>query len=144
MQGSRSGCAEQERVIVSLCNAFPEATVVDRRANPNYGYRAIHVIARISGKLVEIQVRTVLQHVWAELSEKLSDVHDPDIKYGGGPEMDRELLTRASHLVAKHEELEQTLHVEELPEDLSRMKKWLTEFLRKVVSDLESQKGQKQ
>lgn len=37
-----------------------------------------------SGKLVEVQIRTLLQHLWAELSEKVSDVVDKEIKYGGG------------------------------------------------------------
>jgi ppGpp synthetase/RelA/SpoT-type nucleotidyltranferase len=37
-----------------------------------------------SGKLLEVQVRTSLQHTWAELSEKLSDEFDSSIKYGGG------------------------------------------------------------
>jgi ppGpp synthetase/RelA/SpoT-type nucleotidyltranferase len=43
-----------------------------------------HVIVEASGKLIEVQVRTSLQHLWAELSEKLSDVVDGKIKYGGG------------------------------------------------------------
>jgi len=37
-----------------------------------------------SGKLIEVQVRTSLQHTWAELSEKLADEFDSSIKYGGG------------------------------------------------------------
>ena len=37
-----------------------------------------------SGKLIEIQVRTALQDAWAQSSEKLSDVLDRAIKYGGG------------------------------------------------------------
>jgi putative GTP pyrophosphokinase len=76
--------AEQERAVASLRTVFPEASVDDRRANPSYGYRAVHVIAKIFGVLVEIQVRTSLQHLWAEFSEKLSDVVDPSIKYGAG------------------------------------------------------------
>ena len=31
-------------------------------------------------------MRTSLQHLWAELSEKLSDIVDSAIKYGGGDE----------------------------------------------------------
>jgi putative GTP pyrophosphokinase len=95
--------AEQDRVVASLASVFPGASVVDRRANPSYGYRAVHVIAEIFGKLIEIQVRTPLQHLWAEVSEKFSDVFDPAIKYGGGNDKVRELLTRASELVPKHE-----------------------------------------
>src|SRR5437867_1522441 len=51
-----------------------------------------HLIVRISGALVDVQVRTSAQHLWAELSEKLSDVVDPGIKYGGGIEFAREAL----------------------------------------------------
>jgi len=94
---------EQEKVVGSLCRAFPKVSIVDRRANPSYGYRAVHVISTTSGKLVEIQVRTSLQHLWAELSEKLSDVSDHSIKYGGGPNETRSMLANASMLVAKIE-----------------------------------------
>ena len=68
-------------MVSSLTSLFENASVIDRRANPSHGYRAIHVIVRHEEKLVEIQVRTSLQHVWAELSEKMSDVFDPAIKY---------------------------------------------------------------
>ena len=98
--------AAQERVVESLRNVFPGASVVDRRANPSYGYRAVHVIVQISGKLIEIQVRSSLQHLWAELSEKFSDVVDPTIKYGAGPHEIQEMLTKASGTVAIFEELE--------------------------------------
>lgn len=83
---------EQESIAVALLFMWPGASVIDRRADPSHGYRAVHIIAKTSGKLVEIQVRTLLQHLWAELSEKLSDVFDPDIKYGGGHDAIRRLL----------------------------------------------------
>ncbi len=60
-------------------------------------------------KLIEIQVRTALQHTWAELSEKFSDVVDPAIKYGGGHEAIRALLAGTSELVAVIESSEQQL-----------------------------------
>src|SRR5262249_52796129 len=66
------GALEQDRAIQAICEAFPYADVVDRRAKPSHGYRAVHLIAEIHKKSVEIQVRTSLQHLWAELSEKLS------------------------------------------------------------------------
>ena len=77
---------QQEQFVSSLISDFPGASVIDRRANPSYGYRAIHIIVELAGKPVEIQIRTSLQHLWAEVSEKSSDVLDPTIKYGGGPE----------------------------------------------------------
>lgn len=57
-------------------------------------------------KLVEIQVRTALQHLWAEQSEKLSDIVDPAIKYGGGDLKIQESLKESSDLVAALESLE--------------------------------------
>ncbi|MBD0327118.1 MAG: hypothetical protein ICV68_11840, partial [Pyrinomonadaceae bacterium] len=85
--------AEQESVVQSLKSFFENTTIIDRREKPSHGYRAVHIIVKHSGKLIEIQVRTSLQHMWAELSEKYSDVVNPAIKYGGGDESIQELLT---------------------------------------------------
>jgi len=98
-----SEIANQERVVTSLTKLFPQAPVVDRRARPSHGYRAVHVIVILGNKPVEIQVRTALQHVWAELSEKLADVVDPAIKYGGGSEATAKVLLEASTTIAQHE-----------------------------------------
>jgi ppGpp synthetase/RelA/SpoT-type nucleotidyltranferase len=37
--------------------------VIDRREKPSHGYRAVHVIVECGGRMVEIQVRTELQHL---------------------------------------------------------------------------------
>jgi putative GTP pyrophosphokinase len=97
---------EQEQVVASLGTDFPGAAVIDRRHNPSFGYRAVHIIAELSGKPIEIQVRSSLQHLWAEVSEKSSDVLDPTIKYGGGSESWRNLLTSVSKSVASYEKFE--------------------------------------
>lgn len=97
---------EQERVLESMRVVFPSLDVVDRRTSPSHGYRAIHVIVRGFSKQVEVQVRTSLQHLWAELSEKLSDTLDPSIKYGGGPESIRNVLAAVSRSVRGVEEVE--------------------------------------
>lgn len=110
-------------MIDKLCSVFSNATVVDRRESPSHGYRAVHVIVTIDEKLIELQVRTTLQHLWAELSEKLSDKVDPAIKYGGGDEATRLLLTEASADVAKVEATEDELHSLSLQQDLSARKK---------------------
>lgn len=77
--------------------AFPSSTIVDRRISPSHGYRAVHVVVRREGRIVEIQVRTVLQHQWAEVTEKLSDEIDPGLKYGTG---DQEFLAQLFQLSA--------------------------------------------
>ncbi len=100
---------EQDQFVSTLKTDFPEATVIDRRDNPSHGYRAVHIIAEVSGKPIEIQVRSSLQHLWAELSEKSSDVLDPTIKYGGGTDEWRNVLTKASEAVSANEKMETTL-----------------------------------
>jgi putative GTP pyrophosphokinase len=98
---------EQERCVGSLKTDFPGASVIDRRDNPSHGYRAVHIIAEKLGKPIEIQVRSALQHLWAEVSEKSSDVLDPTIKYGGGTDSWRTFLTKSSESVAAYEVLEE-------------------------------------
>ncbi|HKS27193.1 MAG TPA: hypothetical protein VJS44_05210 [Pyrinomonadaceae bacterium] len=98
--------AGQDSVVDSLKNLFGNVTVVDRRQRPSHGYRAVHVIVNLLNKTIEIQVRTSLQHIWAELSEKFSDVVSPAIKYGGGDEGIQTTLMDWSSLFAKEESLE--------------------------------------
>ena len=147
--------AEQERVVAALRAVLPAASVVDRRANPSYGYRAVHVVAQISGKSVEVQVRTSLQHAWAELSEKLSDLFDPAIKYGGGTDEVREVLVSASELVEQVEaregrisdlgagiaELHQLSAPEDLPQRLPELLRGLAEA-RARISERKAKLGE--
>lgn len=98
---------EQKQLVASLMTDLPGASLIDRRDHHSHGYRAAHVIAEISGKPVEIQVRTSLQHLWAEVSEKSSDVIDPTIKYGGGPDGWRDFLAKSSESVASYEDFEE-------------------------------------
>ena len=98
-----SDILKQNSVINSVSSLFEQTAIVDRREKPSHSYRAVHIIVEIEGKPVEIQIRTSLQHIWAELSEKLSDVVDPTIKYGGGDESFVKLLVTASELVAEVE-----------------------------------------
>ena len=100
---------EQDKVITQLREYFPSASVVDRRLHPSYGYRAVHVIIKILEKLVEVQIRTELQHGWAELSEKFSDEVDPGIKYGGGDKWILKTLYSFSKLVENYERIERDI-----------------------------------
>ncbi|MSP96408.1 MAG: hypothetical protein EXR29_04100 [Betaproteobacteria bacterium] len=95
--------ADQNRISEELASMFP-STIMDRRGKPSHGYRAVHVVARIDEMPVEVQVRTTLQHVWAELSEKSADMFDVALKYGGGPPEVRKTLDEYSALIAGFEE----------------------------------------
>jgi putative GTP pyrophosphokinase len=97
--------AEQNRLISMIEGKFP-CVVSDRRLQPSHGYRAVHVVARPQRLPIEIQVRTRLQHLWAEISEKLADQFGIEVKYGGGHPSVRRLLDVASGLVAQTERLE--------------------------------------
>jgi putative GTP pyrophosphokinase len=99
----------QDRAIAQLGRLFDDIETIDRRERPSHGYRAVHVVIRVNDRLIEVQVRTSLQHLWAELSEKLADVMDPTIKYGGGSDVVRGLLSKGSELVALLESRERLL-----------------------------------
>jgi Region found in RelA / SpoT proteins len=87
-----------------LLRVFPTTKVIDRRAVPSHGYRAVHVVVNVEGRPIEVQVRTSLQHLWAELSEKVSDIINPAIKYGSGEGLLG--LNKVSYAIAQIEKLE--------------------------------------
>ena len=131
---------EQEDFLASLKTDFPEASVIDRRDKPSHGYRAVHIIAKASGKWVEIQIRTGLQHLWAELSERASDLFDPTIKYGGGPDWLRNSLTKRSEAVASIEEIQKAGAVsfgQTLGQAFSRRR--ISDLLNREISRLEEE-----
>lgn len=113
-----------------------DAVVVDRRKQSSHGYRAVHVVARAQRQPIEIQVRTMLQHLWAEFSEKLSDVVDPAIKYGGGPKELRDILDRFSVSVAKLESLELQRGTPDQRRQLRNLKQQLRRLLKSAIKDV--------
>ena len=104
---------EQDKFVAELKLDFPESTVIDRRESSSHGYRAVHVTVKMRGKLIEIQVRSALQHLWAEFSEKSSDVYDPAIKHGSGDPQLRHSLAMTSEEIADFEKFEK-IHNENL------------------------------
>ena len=78
--------ATQDAMVAAILREFPGARAVDRRAYPTFGYRAVHVIVKIGRCSCEIQVRTVPQHLWAEIVERLADLWGRGIRYGGNPD----------------------------------------------------------
>jgi putative GTP pyrophosphokinase len=88
----------QNDSVEKLMVAFPNARQDDLRIRPSHGYRAVHIIVKIDSMSVEIQVRSRLQHSWAEMCEQLADRFDPMIKYGGGSEEVKANLLEHSEL----------------------------------------------
>jgi ppGpp synthetase/RelA/SpoT-type nucleotidyltranferase len=82
---SQADLIEQDRIASSIAETFSVRKVIDRRKQPMHGYRAVHVIATIVGRLIEIQVRTQLQDLWAQAVERLADEAGREIRYGRPP-----------------------------------------------------------
>lgn len=83
------GRSEQDRVAAQIHQAFVDEgrrpRMIDRRARPIQGYRAVHVIIYPDGYPIEVQVRTEWQHLWAEWFERLADQYGRGIRYGDPP-----------------------------------------------------------
>ncbi len=129
---------DQERALKDILGLFPNAIVQDRRVKPSHGYRAVHLIVNIDGFLVEIQVRTSLQHGWASAVETIADTIDAEIKYGGGPFMIQDIFGKSSNNIAQFERLElQLLQTDQAPEELRaqllKLKSELQDLLRAII-----------
>jgi putative GTP pyrophosphokinase len=109
--------AEQDRLVAVIAGRLPCA-VSDRRMQPSHGYRAVHIVARPMQLPIEIQVRTRLQHLWAEISEKFADEFGIEVKYGRGLPAVRRALDATSSLVAQIERLEGSPQVADVVADL--------------------------
>jgi ppGpp synthetase/RelA/SpoT-type nucleotidyltranferase len=127
----------QERMIARLPLIFEHLSLSDRRRKPSHGYRAVHAIVKRTAESIEIQIRTALQQLWAEYSEKLSDVIDPMIKYGGGPVETRVMLSEMSDMIAQIESLDLNAAVGQR-EVLARAKREFTNFLAEAIRSLKS------
>lgn len=80
---------EQDRLAAEIIRRFPpdprQPKLIDRRIDPRHGYRAVHVVVCVDGVSIEIQIRTLLQHLWADLMERLADRLGRQIRYGEPP-----------------------------------------------------------
>lgn len=88
--------SDQDNLVANMEVMLLDVNIDDKRRVPTNGYRAVHVIAKKYGRPVEIQVRTVMQHAWANLSEKVADEFGHSIKYGVGDEGAIRFLSRLS------------------------------------------------
>jgi putative GTP pyrophosphokinase len=118
--------AQDELISAIMSTLQLPISVFDRRKLPSHGYSAVHLIVKLGEHSIEIQIRTQLQHLWAELSEKFSDGFDPAIKYGGGPAEIKEFLKALSLLIKNGDGNEEAIwlraKMHELLNELARNK----------------------
>ncbi len=67
------------------------------------GYRAVHLIVRYHGRLIEVQLRTLVQHEWAYTVESVTSRFGLAIKSGGGPQPVRDWFQAVSEAMALEE-----------------------------------------
>lgn len=97
---------DQDSLINAAKVMLGNTAVDDKRDAPTNGYRAVHLIVSRMGKLIEVQIRTRAQHLWAEVSEKLADTYGQDIKYGAGDPWALAFLNELSIRIRKVESLQ--------------------------------------
>ena len=78
-----AGRQSQKAVVDELQREFGSSVrkTINYLEKSQLGYRAIHLELLHNGVLVEIQVRTQLQHAWAESMERLGDIAGRDVRY---------------------------------------------------------------
>lgn len=104
-----------ERIKLAFDQLCPKSCKVkDRREDPSHGYRAVHVIAFLDGIPVEIQVRTELQDVWAQILERLADQWGRGIRYGDAPENPEVLVRLGDGEISRRELLKELGKLSEL------------------------------
>lgn len=86
--GARAVLPDQAAVDGVVRRLRKNWTVVDLkdyvREPKDDGYRAMHLIVRRRGRLIEVQLRTPFQHLWANMVEEDSRRLGSDLKSGGG------------------------------------------------------------
>lgn len=80
--------------------------VVDRREDPRFGYKAVHLVVRVDDLFVEIQVRTELQDTWAQIVERLADLWGRGIRYGEEPENPEATVRSGAFVATRREAIE--------------------------------------
>ncbi|HEX6357007.1 RelA/SpoT domain-containing protein [Actinophytocola sp.] len=89
--------ADQDDVVARIAARLPDsnrpAKIIDRRVDPRAGYRAVHLEIRREGILLEVQVRTALQHQWAELFERTADRLGRGLRYSEPVQLTTEAAT---------------------------------------------------
>lgn len=83
---------------------WPHARVTDYITEPkDDGYRCLHIVEKRDRRLIEVQLRTVRQHEWAEAVEDALQLTGHNIKDGRGPADLRRYYVMAAERLARED-----------------------------------------
>lgn len=74
------------------------------RSPKDDGYRAVHLVVRRSDVFIEVQLRTALQHAWAEMIERADRSYAFGLKTGRATVDVREYFRLGAHLLDQQEQ----------------------------------------
>ena len=106
--------------IIESSGTLSKVRRYDRRLEPMSGYRALHLVGERDGHNLEVQVRTPLQHDWAQMNERLADIVGRQIRYNGAPDPGASFTIKGAHLTAL-EVVDQASHLSERIDELERL-----------------------
>lgn len=96
--------SELDRLAQRVRQIRPPCFEKDYILNPKpSGYRGLHLVITYDERLIEIQLRTEMMHLWARAQEKLGDRLGVDLKSGCGPEPVLDLMKLVSIALAIEE-----------------------------------------
>lgn len=130
--------SEQDAIARHLLGVFGGAatSLVDRRAEPESGYRALHVVVQCHELPVEVQIRTDLQAMWADLYERQADLWGRQMRYGQPPPPDSEGVTERRVEVVRElhaMSLERIAPIEELRSNITELVRGIGGFESDLV-----------
>lgn len=94
------------------------------------GYRAVHLIVEYRQRLVEVQLRTEVQHNWAAMNEYLGKLMKLEVKSGEAPRLVLDFLSKVSEAQAL-EEFSRPVD-KKLRQEIDTLRKHLRDYLRQL------------
>ncbi len=107
---------EQMRLAREIAEHFgaDDEAIHDLREDAHAGYRAVHVWLRLPAGRVEVQIRTILQSLWANFYEKLADQLGRGIRYGEAAEPPADIdMEQAERAVRRMHEMSEMIAARE-------------------------------
>lgn len=97
--------ADLRRVQARLVRELEPVSADDYVARPRpSGYRAVHLVARVEGRHMEVQLRTRRMHRWAATVEELAIEWSPRLKNDEGPPAVKQWLRLLADVFAREDE----------------------------------------